>query len=390
MAGRAQGLTEAARLELEHHLETCPACAADERDLRRLIVGSGATERPALSERARERAITRALSEAATRVDITPAPRPWLRWALPSLAVAGAAVAVAVVLLTGGDQPAQRSAGVATDAHHVLDGDIATASGVVAPGMEFAADAEITTRAGASVAVGHATVRLEANTTVSWNPTASTLTLRNGAIRASVAPGPKLPFLVDAGAFTVEVRGTEFDVTRDGVTVDEGLVRITDADGEVLLDSLAAGEAWHVPEEIAARPRKVRKRRPRQQPRDAAELIDRARTHLAARDVEDARAALEQALAVTKTTAEKAEARTLLAECALVDGDHREAARLYRRAADRYQKMRQGETALFAAARIEARNGGATQARALLELYLERYPDGRFIAEAERRLDELD
>jgi len=393
MAGRASGLSEPERLELEQHLESCSACAADEYDLYRLVVGTGAREIPLLNDRARSRAISGALRHATQANDDAPASRAWLRWLLPTATVAAAAAAFAIVVLTGTNQTG--SSGPVVSAHLVLSGAVETHSDVLRAGMSFDSDTRLSTHDGARIAVGHATVALDADTIVAWNADSSTLTLRDGAVRASVDPRPKLPFRVRTDEFSVEVLGTKFEVTDSGVTVFEGHVRVTDSEGEVLLDDLGAGEAWHVPDELAQRPKRAHKRRAHVAARvepdrpDPAELIEQARAHIAAGEVVEARTLLDDALDITREVAQKAEARTLLAECALVEGNHREAIRLYRRVADRYRKMRAGETALFAAARVETRDGHADRARELLQLYLERYPGGRFAEEATSRLEEL-
>jgi TolA-binding protein len=64
--------------------------------------------------------------------------------------------------------------------------------------------------------------------------------------------------------------------------------------------------------------------------------------------------------------------------------------RLYLEVAEQYRKLRAGENALFAAARLEARSNADGKARKLLQKYLDRYPDGRFVDEATQRLANLD
>jgi TolA-binding protein len=95
------------------------------------------------------------------------------------------------------------------------------------------------------------------------------------------------------------------------------------------------------------------------------------------------------ALASQPTRSQAAEAWTLRAECALVSGDPEGAAKLYRDVSGRYADLPAGETALFAAARIQANAGRPATAEALLRSYLARYPRGRFQSEATARLRAL-
>ena len=93
-----------------------------------------------------------------------------------------------------------------------------------------------------------------------------------------------------------------------------------------------------------------------------------------------------RALELRGSRANAAEAHTILAECAQMAGQPRAAVERYLLVARRYSNLPAGETALFAAARIEANAGHLQAARDLFERYLERYPDGTLRAEAERRL----
>jgi TolA-binding protein len=86
----------------------------------------------------------------------------------------------------------------------------------------------------------------------------------------------------------------------------------------------------------------------------------------------------------------RAEAATLLAECALIAGDRGTAARRYLEVASRYPDLAAAENALFAAARLRAESGKRAGARALFERYIRKYPKGRFAPEVTRRLRALE
>lgn len=386
LAGRTAGLSDAARLELEHHLEACDSCAADERDVYLLVAGTGAAGVPQLTERGRERAIAAALRGGVT-VQTEPIWDSRRRWLAPGLATAAAAAVIAVVVVTGDDSSDR--APVADNVARVIAGDVTTPAGPLREGAEIQAGVELTADKGATLVVGHARVELDAPSVLVWHPDRSTVSLRKGVLVATVDPGPKREFRVETDDFAVEVLGTRFEITPESVYVIEGKVRVMSPDGEVWADEIAAGESWFKPTLASSdKHRKARKRRKAERV-DVPALLDSARARLAAGDVGDARAELERVLDARPTRANSAEARTLLAECALVEGKHSKAVDMYLEVAERYRKLRAGENALFAAARLEARSGAPPRARKLLARYLDRYPDGRFVDEAEHRLDEL-
>jgi TolA-binding protein len=110
---------------------------------------------------------------------------------------------------------------------------------------------------------------------------------------------------------------------------------------------------------------------------------------LASGDAKQARARIHRAIALRPEPSLEAEANALLAECALVEGDRKEAARIYEEVSRRYDKRPAAETALFAAARTAQEGGDRARARELLARYIQRYPQGRFVKEAQRRLGQL-
>ena len=146
----------------------------------------------------------------------------------------------------------------------------------------------------------------------------------------------------------------------------------------------------------ASRPRRANPQRATPSPSHRAEAksashwLSSARSHLAAGNVAPARSDIDRALEVASARPDKAEAFSLRAECALVAGNRLEAARRYLEVARRYRDLDAGETALFAAARLEANAGQVVSARTHLRQYLSQYPDGRFRDEATQRLELLE
>jgi TolA-binding protein len=121
-----------------------------------------------------------------------------------------------------------------------------------------------------------------------------------------------------------------------------------------------------------------------------AQWLARARSELAAREVESARATLTQALAQAKSRSERAEALTLQAEYELVAGSGASASiaaeARYLRVAEDFSPLRAAQTALFAAARLAAERGDRGRASELFCKYLASYPHGSFAKEARERL----
>jgi hypothetical protein len=230
------------------------------------------------------------------------------------------------------------------------------------------------------LAVGESAVRLEAGTAVKWQPEARTLRLHAGRVRATLAQHSREPFRIETGRFVAEGAGAELEVTPVSVAVIAGTARVFAPDGEVYVDELVAGEVWRAPPPA---------RDPEPSPDVDAVLTD-ARRRIALGELAAARRQLAAALAAGPSRRQRAEAETLLAECALVAGEPDRAAELYLRVARRYHDIPAGENALFAAAGIRANAGQRAPARRALRLYLDRYPEGRFRFEARARLDALD
>jgi hypothetical protein len=207
---------------------------------------------------------------------------------------------------------------------------------------------------------------------------------------------------VGTARFDVKVLGTRFEVTLDRVSVEHGHVLVVAPDNSLLAD-LHGGESYaYAPPSAAAsaHARSVRetargaktaaRRSDAAAPRaDAAALIDRARGELGGKQVGAARATIDSALALSPEPRLRAEALTLRAECALVDGDQGAAVEAYLRVARAFSELPAGENALYAAARLEAERQRSAAAAQLLERYLDRYPQGRFEREARARLRAL-
>jgi TolA-binding protein len=192
---------------------------------------------------------------------------------------------------------------------------------------------------------------------------------------------------VQTAQFAVEVTGTAFTVTATEVAVQRGSVRILGCDGKVLVPELGAGENWNATVPTSAPPSE--QTGPASLSRSAEDLLRKARRAFVEGDVPAAEGAARAALDGGATRRQAADARTLLADCAQASGQPDKAARLYRQIAERHRDLPAGETALFAAARLEANRGQRRSARALLELYLDRYPGGRFEPDARARLRAL-
>jgi TolA-binding protein len=235
----------------------------------------------------------------------------------------------------------------------------------------------------------------------------ATLRMSRGALRIEVVPGRSQPFRVITERYHVEVLGTVFEVRDAEVSVEHGRVRVTRVGGDASSRVLAAGERWNLDDEtsslgIAPEPsaghspsadasapaRRVDgvMARPSVDPRA---LYARARKHLAAGEPTQARRLVEQALAGAPSAAQQAEGQTLLAECSLVAGDSKDAARRYAEVAKKHGNLPAGETALFAAGRTAHGAGQNADARRLFNQYLARYPSGQFANEARSRLAQL-
>jgi len=79
----------------------------------------------------------------------------------------------------------------------------------------------------------------------------------------------------------------------------------------------------------------------------------------------------------------------LTAASYLIERRYDEAMAAYRRTAETHARHPEGETAAFAMAQLVWERASPAEARAALRAYLDRYPEGRFAADARRKLASL-
>ena len=396
----AVGLTEAERILLEEHLETCTACqrSREQLGLARELVNAMPLD--PLNATAHQRALAKAMLRGS---EPHIQRRAWAPFAIVCGALACATV-FALWFATREKAPLERlPAPIAVaPAARVIDGDLATPSGIVAPGSALPADTLLSSTGEARISLPATHVKLAAETAVRWSN--GELGLERGAIDVEVDPAAQSRVRVVTPGFVVEVTGTAFRVTLRDVAVDRGSVRVLALDG-ALLAELGAGERWSVDEpaggpsvgepaggpsvgEPAGVPNVGESVAPPVVP--ARVLLDRAVRAFAARNCTAAEQHADAALDAAPTRREAAEARTLLAECAQVGGRLDEAVRRYDAIATRFADLPAGQTAAIAAARIELARGKRDDARERYQRYLDRFPTGRFVDDARRQLQALE
>jgi hypothetical protein len=404
---RAAGLSAAEGLRLEEHLASCEPCNRDGRllgGLRSIAYEIDGTLAPHARARVIESAFARVNADraagergrmhASLRMAAVLAVAAGAAFALRAVLVPAAPIAPAAAPAAPAAAPQVRPAVASGD--RVLGGVIEIDGRPLETGAPLTSGAVLHASADARIAVAHATVALRANTDVRWQAP-QTLHLDAGSVVADVDPDPHKPFVVQTARFAVMVLGTRFEVALDRVSVEHGHVLVVAPDDSLLAD-LHGGDSYtyeppaaapptatatkHAPER--ARAAKAPAARP-----DPAALIERARTQLGGKQVGAARATIDAALGLAPEPRLRAEALTLRAECALVDGDPALAIEAYLRVARAFAELPAGENALFAAARLEADRQRSAAAAQLLERYLERYPHGRFEREARARLRTL-
>ncbi|MBK7583445.1 MAG: FecR domain-containing protein [Myxococcales bacterium] len=352
---RSAGIAEHERLLLEQHLAECPRCSEQSRVLAALV--EHLSDGDELSPHARARALSSALTTARSKPLERPRPLRVLPWA----AALGALI-VGLVLSVGRSPVAQLR------------------SFATPPVLDTQRWDDLELRGTRAFALAHAQAVLQQGSVAHWLGSAKTLRLDAGSVHVDVDPSPGKPFAVTTPRFRVDVVGTVFDVSLESVRVSRGRVRVTPVGGEAV--EVGVGESWSAPGAETLPP-------PSAAPRpeiDAAPLLARARKALASGDVGKARASLAVVLAQRSRPVDLAEARTLLAECALVAGDTRSAQKGYADVASRHAGTAAGDSAAFAAARLER---DPIKARGQLNQYLASYPNGRFREEAKARLAAL-
>jgi TolA-binding protein len=391
---RASGLDESEQLRLEEHLSQCEACDGESRALaalRDLALQAGSP----LDDRARERAIQRAFDGGPRRLpDAERRPLPLLA-AAAALALA-ATTALFALLPKDGSSPAGLLAFLDGEpiGERVLAGEIWESGRAIPAGGEVRSGAVLRSERGARIDLGSAVLELATDTRIRWLKESSTVNLQAGVVRAEVETGNR--FQVATDRFLVIVAGTRFEVSRQGVEVHEGRVRVLSREGDLLIAALGPGQSWKR-EPVATAESETGQRSfgslddtGRQPPPSGRALLELARRHLSGGKTDAARRAVKAALGGKLSRAQRAEADTLLAECSLVAGDRATAARRYLQVASRYPELAAAENALFAAARLRVENGQRTEALALLRRYIEKYPNGRFETEVTRRLRALE
>ncbi|NUO48735.1 MAG: hypothetical protein HOV80_07755 [Polyangiaceae bacterium] len=379
LAARARiDLDEAERIRLEEHLERCPRCAEEFALLDAAVDRLRSSAPPDAALHAR--AFNRAWAKRNEPLENFRAPESTGAGRKLAAISALAAAAAALFLVFGSDREAPPS--TAATATEAVPTEEPTLSGTLslAPGDEL----EI---AGA-ILVGIEPSMFEVD------EDATTVRILRGAMRFEVEPGRTIPFSVESDAVRVEVLGTVFEVEGDEVRVERGKVRastLTGADSAVLV----AGEEWTASEVEHAslgaepEPSASASASPAGTAIDPRASLASARRHLASGEVAKAKALVQRVLTMRLSPALDAEARTLLAECSLVAGDSKEAARRYAEVAQKHGNSAAGENALFAAARAAQSSGQRDEAKRLLSNYLSKYPNGQFVKEARSRLAQL-
>jgi Putative zinc-finger/FecR protein len=396
-----QQVTEAERLLLDEHLAMCASCRSEKARWR--LMERLRDEEPAhLGTDARQRVLqsisTRGIAESDARE-----PR-CFRYLTP-FALAGVAVTAALLVFAvrvSRNPPDQAVA----DRH---------AESSQAPVVEAQT---IRAQAPGSLTMPGARIAYIAGSTLRILAGGRRVEIYAGEVDVEVAPGGPGRFRVVAPRFIVEVVGTHFVVRPSGVKTLHGTVRVLDASGRELA-VLHASEAWQVgdpnqlplalvdngivtgPPESAVAPPPAGDapatipRKPLAGPtRPLAKsgfdlLIAEARSHLAAGDPEVARERIASALGTHPPGRQRATAGLLIAASFLVERRYDEALTAYRRTAELFGKYPESETAAFAIAQLLCERAAGDDARAALAAYIERYPEGRFVQDARRKLASL-
>jgi hypothetical protein len=273
----------------------------------------------------------------------------------------------------------------------VLAGQVDCAGTTYAAGQPLASGARLQTRTDATLALAHAVVTLRGATLARWESSRHELQLSEGSVFADVDPAAHAPFSVVTARFSVLVLGTRFEVSLDTVKVSRGRVQVVAPDGHELALLDATGQTEFRLQAVAQpMPRALSASGSAKPPAPNPDaLLEQARIELGERNVVSARRTLQHVLARALSHEQRAEALSLRAECELVAGKFRAARDAYLSVAEQFAALPAGETARFAAARIEAEHGEPSHALRLLAGYLERYPSGRFVKEATTRRQAL-
>jgi len=185
------------------------------------------------------------------------------------------------------------------------------------------------------------------------------------------------PARVKTPRFVFALRQGHAVFAADGARVVEGEVLVYTLEDR-LVATVGAGQSWAPKENDRAEAKP-----------SAAALLDRARASLAAGEVAQARKLVARALDAAPTARERAQAELFLADAFLVEADADRAVAEYRKVADGWPQLPEGDSAAFAAAQVLLERGRDAEAGRALEAYLSHHPDGRFAREARERLDAL-
>lgn len=365
-------LSEADRLQIESHRADCGRCRRDVAFDEALAALAGAAPVHQQGPRV-ERAIAAAF---AAPQAIGARPPGWRGWQLGLAGAAVCAAAIAIAVVAGGGEESL--------AIEIAPAQIEPPEPEPEPDAERDGAGELA--AAASHRFAHAEVTATAASRYRWAAGERRLTLEAGALRVQVTPNTGRSFTVSTPAFDVVVVGTDFDVDGQGVAVRHGVVRVTSRSGEVLAEHLGAGESWRLDQPAGEPENELEIDEDLTDLEPASTLLERASRQMRSQEFARAQKTIRQALRSGPSRRERAEAETLRAEIALANGDLATAVDRYRSIARRFGAYPQGESALFAAARLESKRGRTAAARALLERYRARYPRGRFAREVAHKL----
>lgn len=387
-----ESLSEAERLVLEDHLSGCETCRADRKLMVRVHEIGASLPSASIGPRGHNRALAQARMQGRrTEARVTRPAVPW--WAsigIGAVLATAAVVAYVMVRSDSADSSAPANDLASLPSEHVsppptverqnvapaptasasevaVTAGTLTQSDIVIPlNTEVPVDVLLSATSEVRLTAVSMSVVVAASSELRRPAVERELWLHRGSLDVT-GDGSRIV----TSAFVVEVRG-EATITMKRVAVRKGTVRVFAPDGRVLAAQVTAPMSWQLSDTPSAKQK-------------AATLLEQARAEFNARDFAAAERHADAALDATPTRTQAAEARTLLAECAQATGKPDDALARYEAIATRFADLPAGETALFAAARLQStrdRDG----ARKTFERYLERYPAGRFAEDARRQL----
>ena len=409
-----QQATEAESLRLDVHLGLCASCRSEKARWHLMEQLRGQPPQR-LGEAARGRVLGNILMRSPVGVETRERGR--RRFTQPFLLATTAVAAVALVLAVRGWKHSTAKPSLAVERQG------AAVPAAIRPALAVMdqTDQTIQAQAAGTLETPGARIAYRAGASFRMLEHGRRVELYAGEVDVEVAPGGPGRFRVVAPRFIVEVIGTRFVVRPTGVETMHGTVRIVDATGRELA-VLHATESWNVEQAsqlplalaedgfLLAAPGTARTTVPtlamadtasssdRRQMEGAAKppgknrvdlLIAEARSALAAGDPELARARIASALDARPSGRQRAVADLLSAASFLVEGRYEDALAAYRRTAESFGRYPESETAAFALAQLLCERDSTVEARAALEAYIVRYPEGRFVQDARRKLASL-